>query len=217
MAWALAQIFVVNQEGQGSNNRALDAAGEPMNLGVADYYDVLVANAFGDYRTTLGEVALHPVMGMFLSHFRNPKGDSAVGRFPDENFARESMQLLSIGLYLLREDGEVMTDSEGVPIPSFDGGDLAAMARVWTGLGFARSNRFDRGAPNLHEPMKMFEEWHDTGAKTLVGGVELPPGQPGMKDISAALDALAAHPNVGPFIGRLLIQRLVKSNPSREG
>ena len=87
---------------------------------------------------------------------------------------------------------------------------------MWTGLGYARSPRFDSGRPNLHEPMKMFEEWHDTAAKTLVGGVVLPAGQPGLEDVNDALDALAAHPNVGPFMARLLIQRLVKSNPSRD-
>jgi uncharacterized protein (DUF1800 family) len=216
MAWALAQIFVISQDGQGFNNRLLDASGEPQYLGVVAYYDMLVRNAFGDYRSTLRDVALHPVMGVYLSHVRNPKGDPAIGRFPDENFARESMQLMSIGLYALERDGVVRTDARGVPLASFDGEQLKALARVWTGLSWARSVRFDQGRPNLHEPMKMFEEWHDTAAKTLVGGVTLPAGQPGTVDVDEALDALAAHPNVGPFLGRLLIQRFVKSNPSRD-
>lgn len=216
MAWALAQIFVISQDGSGFANRALDTSGEPQYLGVASYYDMLVRNAFGDYRTTLHDVALHPVMGVYLSHLRNPKGDLAVGRYPDENFARESMQLMSIGLYALASDGRVITGADGVPVSSFDGEQLRALARVWTGLGYARSPRFESARANLHEPMTMFEAWHDTAAKTLVGGVTLPAGQPGLEDINDALDVLAAHPNVGPFMARLLIQRLVKSNPSRD-
>jgi uncharacterized protein (DUF1800 family) len=215
MAWALSQIFVINQESPGLTSRGLDASGQPQYLCVANYYDMLVRNAFGDYRRTLGDVSMHPVMGVFLSHVRNPKGDPAIGRFPDENFARESMQLMSIGLYALSREGVIQNDARGVPIPTFDGEQLKALARVWTGLGYARAPKFESARHNLHEPMQMFEEWHDRASKSLVGGVVLPAGQGGLEDIADALDALAGHRNVGPFIGRLLIQRLVKSNPSR--
>jgi uncharacterized protein (DUF1800 family) len=215
MAWALSQIFVINQDAPGLTGRGIDASGQPQYLCVANYYDMLVRNAFGDYRRTLGDVSMHPVMGVFLSHVRNPKGDPAVGRFPDENFARESMQLMSIGLYVLSNEGVIQNDARGAPIPSFDGEQLKALARVWTGLGYARAPKFESTRYNLHEPMQMFEEWHDTGSKRLVSGVVLPAGQRGLEDIADALDTLAAHRNVGPFIGRLLIQRFVKSNPSR--
>ena len=215
MAWALSQIFVINQSPAGFGTRRMDASGEPQYLGIVDYYDMLLENAFGNYRDLLEDVTLHPIMGVFLSHLRNPKGDPATGQFPDENYAREVEQLLSIGLYELKRSGVIKTDSSGAPIPAYDNDDIRSFARVFTGLTYARSRSFTRAQPNFHEPMMMREDYHDTGAKRLLRGTVLPPGQPGMKDISDALDNLSQHSNVGPFIGRLLIQRFVKSNPTR--
>lgn len=215
MAWALSQIFVINQSPAGFGNRRNDASGEPQYLGIVDYYDMLIENSFGNYRDLLEDVTLHPIMGVFLSHVRNPKGDPATGQFPDENYAREVEQLLSIGLYELKISGEIKTNSSGEPIDAYDNNDIRNFARVFTGLNYAGGRSFERTGINYHDPMVMFEDYHDTGSKRLHRGAVLPPGQPGMKDISDALDNLFHHSNVAPFISRLLIQRFVKSNPTK--
>lgn len=212
-AWALSQIFVVNNTGSGFNGEEIDGSGESRWLGLPDYYDVLVRNAFGNYRDALGEVTLHPVMGVFLSHVNNSKGDRSLGLFPDENYAREVMQLFSIGLYELTSTGAVKTDSAGNYIETYDNEDIESFARVFTGLTYAGEYKF-RASKNLNQPMQMIEEEHDTGEKSLLNRTVLPAGQGGMQDIQAALDNLFYHDNAGPFIAHRLIQRLVKSNPS---
>lgn len=215
MAWALAQIFVINDHDGSFNSRSLETAtAEPQYLGVVNYYDMLLRNAFGNYRDTLGDVTLHPVMGVFLSHINNPKATATTE--PDENYAREVQQLFSIGLYELKETGEVKINKKtGDPIPSYDNEDIRNFARAFTGLGYAGGPRFGSNQRNFHQPMVMYEDYHDTDPKTLHNGTVLPAGQAGMADIQAALDNLFAHKNTGPFIARLLIQRFVKSNPSK--
>ncbi len=214
MAWALSQIFVISQHGDGFNSRALeDATGEPMYLGIVHYYDMLLGNAFGNYRSLLGDVSLHPVMGVFLSHVNNAKATATTE--PDENYGREVQQLFSIGLYELKETGEIKVNKKtGEPIPTYDNEDIRSFARVFTGLHYAGAN-FGQNRRNFHAPMVMAEDKHDTEAKTLHNGTVLPAGQSGMDDINAALDNLFAHANTGPFIARLLIQRFIKSNPSK--
>lgn len=216
MAWALAQIFVINDHDGSFNSKALEAVGsEPQYMGVVNYYDMLLRNAFGNYRTVLGDVTLHPVMGVFLSHINNPKADPVKNTQPDENYARELQQLFSIGLYELKETGEVKVNKKtGEPIPSYDNEDIRNFARVFTGLGYYGTT-FGRNQRNFHNPMIMHEHQHDTDSKTLHNGTVLPAGQSGLDDINAALDNLFQHPNTGPFIARLLIQRFVKSNPSK--
>jgi uncharacterized protein (DUF1800 family) len=118
MAWALAQIFVINDSNGTFNSRSIDASGEPRYLGVVDYYDMLVENAFLDYRKTLEDVTRHPVMGIFLSHLRNRKADPVAGTFPDENYAREVEQLFSIGLYEMKRNGDFVLDKNKDPIPA---------------------------------------------------------------------------------------------------
>ncbi|MGI9308386.1 MAG: DUF1800 family protein, partial [Gammaproteobacteria bacterium] len=199
----------------GTGSVSVDATGEPHYLANSAYYDVLVNNAFGDYRQLLGAVALHPVMGKFLSHLANAKGDPEAERFADENFAREVMQLFSIGVHELDSNGVVQTDNHGKPVPTYDNVDITELARVFTGLSYAGAPGFGTGVPTYRFPMQMFENFHDQGEKVLLGGLRLPAGQPGMADINAALDNLAAHDNVAPFISRLLIQRFVNANPSR--
>ena len=216
MAWALAQIFVINENGAGFNSRAIERSGEPRWLGVSDYYDMLVRNAFANYRQILSDVTLHPTMGSFLSHVNNPKGDPSIGLFPDENYAREVMQLFSIGLYELQTNGVIRKDSNSNSIDTYDNEDIKSFARVFTGLTYAGRNRFPNYRRNYNQPMQMIERGHDKAEKVLLNGKVLPAGQPGMKDIQAALDNLFHHPNVGPFIARRLIQRFVKSNPSRD-
>lgn len=215
MAWALSQIFVVNDKGAGFSVRTNDTSGAPQYLGLLDYYDGLVRHSFGTYRDLLGDVTLHPIMGVFLSHLKNPKGDPETGQFPDENYAREVLQLFSIGLYELKTNGVYKQDKNGALISTYDNETIKSFARVLTGLGYGGHDYFNSGGRNYHDPMAMFEDFHDTDEKTLLNGVTLPAGQTGLTDINAALDNIFAHKNVPMFIGRLLIQRFVKSNPSK--
>ncbi len=207
---------MINEISAGSSSRALDAPnGEPRFLGVVDYYDMLVENAFGNYRSTLEDVAYHPVMGVFLSHRGNRKANPDTGTFPDENFAREIMQLFSIGLYEIKRNGDYVLDNNEDPVPAYDNDDIENFARVFTGLDYYDFDGNGRPNQNFHAPMDVYESRHDTEAKELLKGVVLPAGQNIEQDIDGALDNLFNHPNTALFISRLLIQRLVKSNPSR--
>jgi len=206
VALALSEIFVVSD-----NSDAV--AGNP--VGAANYYDMLLRNAFGNYRTLLLDVTLHPMMGAYLSHLRNDRSDPRSGRYPDENYAREIMQLLSIGLFQLKPDGTLLKDGRGQPIPTYDNDDITELAKILTGLAFDGPDRnFYNGEAVWTRPMRMYEEHHEPGAKHLIRGRYIPAGQTGMQDVTAAVDNLFRHPNVGPFISRRLIQRLVTSNPS---
>lgn len=201
---ALSEHFVV------SDNH--DAVGNNPH-GLAAYYDMLLEHAFGNYRDLLRDVSLHPIMGAYLSHLRNRR--SSGNRFPDENYAREIMQLFSIGLFELNPDGTEKLDGQGRPIPSYDNDDITELAKVFTGLSFSGAdNSFDQGLENWTEPMRMYEAQHEPGAKFLLRGRFIPAGQTGMQDIEDAIDSLFEHPNVGPFVARRLIQRMVMSNPS---
>ena len=203
VAFALSEIFVVSDR--------LDVlAGHPE--GMSSFYDVLLEHAFGNYRDLLYDVTLHPAMGVYLNHMNNKKADPDKGRFPDENYARESKQLLSIGLDELNPDGTIKTDSMGFPIPTYDNSDISEFARVFTGL-VSEEPRTEEQYINLIDPMVMVEEFHDTDEKTLLNGQVLPAGQSGLQDIGDAVDNLFNHPNTGPFICKQLIQRLVTSNP----
>lgn len=182
---------------------------------VASYYDVLVEHAFGSYEDLLLAVTLHPAMGVYLSHINNDRSNPAIGRFPDENYAREVMQLFSIGLFELAPDGTPLVDGAGDPIPTYDNDDITEFARVFTGLGLQGPGASFGGHPGDRTlPMVMYEAHHEPGAKTLLGGFTIPDGQTGMEDIEDAIGHLADHPNVGPFLSTRLIQRLVRSNPS---
>ena len=152
-------------------------------------------------------------MGVYLSHINNRKADPARNTFPDENYAREAMQLFSIGLFELNPDGSRRLDVRGQPVPTYDNADIREFAKVFTGLSYGGDNAAFDGQPDYAAPMRMYEAAHEPGEKRLLRGTVLPAGQDGMADIDAAIDNLFEHPNVGPFIGRLLIQRLVMSNP----
>ena len=206
VAYALSQIFVVSD---GVDVLFL------FPYATAAYYDMLLDNAFGNFRDLLLDVTLHPAMGVYLSHLNNARADPAANTFPDENYAREVMQLFSIGLFELNPDGTEKRDADGQPIASYDNDDIGEFARVFTGLSWGGNNpRFGSERINFREPMRMFPAFHDQGEKTLLRGTVLPAGQGAMADIEAAVDNLFQHPNTGPFIGRQLIQRLVTSNPS---
>lgn len=182
----------------------------------AAYYDMLLRNAFGNYRDLLIDVTLHPAMGVYLSHLNNRRSDPVINRFPDENFAREVMQLFSIGLFELNLDGSRKLDGEGLLIPTYDNRDITQFAKVFTGLGPGGANGVfgEEVFFDFTVPMRMYPEWHEPGEKHLLRGLTVPAGQAPMQDIEDAVDNLFHHPNVGPFLGRLLIQRLVTSNPT---
>ncbi len=206
VALALSEIFVVS---------------ETMDLlfinpeSVASYYDTLLEHAFGSYEELLLAVTLHPAMGAYLSHLNNDRSDVAAGRFPDENYAREVMQLFSIGLFELERDGTLLEDANGDPIPTYDNADITEFAKVFTGLGLQGPGASFGGYPGDRTlPMVMYESHHEPGVKKLLNGFEIPAGQTGMQDVRDAIGHLADHPNVGPFLAKRLIQRLVRSNPS---
>ncbi len=215
VAWALAQIFVVGQNAGGFNARRIDGSGEAEWMGITDYYDMLADNSFGNYRELLTDVTYHPVMGHYLSHIRNRKPDPARGRYPDENYAREVQQLFSIGLYELRQDGVFKRDRNGELIPTYDNETIKAFARIFTGLSYPDGTHLYNGKRNLHDPMQMYPRYHDTDPKMLLRGTVVHVPDDANEEIKQALDNIFEHPNVGPFIARRLIQRLVKSNPSR--
>ena len=215
VAFALSQIFVISLE---------DANLQAFRRGVASYLDMLTRDAFGNYRQLLQDVTLHPMMGLYLSHLRNRKEDPATNRVPDQNYAREVMQLFSIGLYRLNPDGTLMLDGNVQPIETYGPDDIVGLSRVFTGFSWAGCsststscfNGSGTQSPNREVmPMQAFPQFHSTSEKIFLGttiAASTTPDPAG--DLNRALDVIAAHPNVGPFIGRQLIQRLVTSNPS---
>lgn len=217
VAWALSQIFVVSQVGALQN----------LPNATADFYDMLSRDAFGDYRKLLEDVTLHPAMGIYLSMLGNQKAVTGTNLRPDENYAREVMQLMSIGLQELNLDGSVRLDSSSQPIPTYNQNIIEGFARVFTGWKWACpstninctfNNTRAESAPvpgyNQVLPMKHYATQHETGTKLLLSGVTLPANQSGEVDLQMALDNIAAHANVAPFMSKHLIQKLVTSNPS---
>lgn len=216
VAFALSQIFVLSMA---------DGCGADQSQGVAGYLDMLGKKAFGSYRELLESVAMHPVMGCYLSHLKNQREDLATGRVPDENFAREVMQLFSIGLYELNMDGTLKKDAMGKPIDTYSPSDVAGLAKVFTGFSWEctdwPSDRcfkwgdYGKNPAQFTAPMRPYPQFHSVSEKRFLKTVI--PAQPApnpLESLKVALDALTAHPNVAPFIGKQLIQRLVTSNPS---
>ena len=207
VAFALSEIMVVSQIGALFN--------APYSL--ASYYDLLARNSFGNFRELIEAVTLHPAMGVYLSMLGNEKPDPALNIRPDENYARELMQLFTIGLVELEIDGSVRTDAFGQPIPTYTQEIIEGFAHVYTGWHYAGAPGFEQARRtrfNQVIPMQLYPAFHDTGPKTLLDSVVLPAGQSGTEDLDDALDNIFGHPNVGPFIAKHLIQRLVTSNPS---
>lgn len=209
VALALSEILVASDENGTVYN---------WQEGLANYHDRLTEHAFGNFRELLEDVTLHPIMGVYLSHLRNAKADPELGTAPDENFAREIMQLFSIGLVELHPDGTLKLDGNGLPIQTYDQDTITEMAKIFTGWTFQQENpqnwMFRWGQPNYQVPMMNYPSYHEDGPKTIVTGRELPAGQGAIKDLNDTLDTLFEHPNTGPFIARQLIQRLITSNPS---
>ncbi|MBW3501644.1 DUF1800 family protein [Janthinobacterium sp. NKUCC08_JDC] len=208
MAFALSEIFVISMQNESVRPRV---------RGVASYYDMLGQHAFGNFRNLLEGVALHPMMGLYLSHLRNQK-ESAT-RTPDENFAREVMQLFTIGLYQLNGDGSLKL-SGGKPIDTYTHDDVAGLARVFTGWSWAGPDQSDArfyasttDPDRDWKPMQNYAAFHSSGDKRFLGQ-SISGASSGQADLKLALDTLFNHPNTGPFFARQLIQRLVSSNPS---
>ncbi len=215
--YALSSLFVISSEPNFSI--------QSMPRGEANYYDVLGADAFGNFRTLLQDVTLNPMMGQFLNMLGNDKGNATTD--PDENYAREVMQLFTIGLYQLNDDGSQKLDSNGNPIPTYSNTDVMGMAAVFTGFSWnvpgnnsdtAWSNCCLYVGPGYGEellPMQSYASHHSTVEKDFLG-VTIPaaasPDPTG--DLKIALDTLFNHPNLPPFFCKQMIQHLVTSNPN---
>lgn len=210
VTFALSEIFVISEKSNFFEEF----------FGIANYYDLLAKHAFGNYRELLEDVTLSPMMGMYLSMLGNEKPNSRRNIRPDENYAREVMQLFSIGLVELNLDGSVKLDEQGNGIPTYDQSTIEGFAHVYTGWHFSSTtedtwwNWWDNY--DAVNPMQAVQARHDTESKKLLNGLELPANQSAQLDLTQALDNIFQHNNVGPFISKQLIQRLVSSNPSAE-
>ena len=205
VAFALSQIFVVS---------SLDGLGDEQE-GLANYYDILLKYSFGNYRDLLEEITLNPIMGEYLSMKGNRRPDREKNIQPDENYARELLQLFSIGLVQLNDDGTPKLDESGQTIPTYDQTNIEGFAHLFTGWHFANADDFRWPSNSDYiSPMRPWPEYHDTGEKKLLNGFVTAANQTPEQDLKQALDNVFYHPNVGPFISKQLIQRLVTSNPS---
>jgi uncharacterized protein (DUF1800 family) len=215
VAYALSQIFVVSMQD-------LALAG-PKSQTSASYMDMLNQDAFGNFRSLLNDVAMHPAMGQYLSTLGNAKEAPKIGRIPDQNFAREVMQLFTIGLVQLNLNGTPKLVN-GQPVPTYGPADIDGLSRVFTGFSWAgpdTSKQRFYSTPGyladnrLYTAMQAYPQYHSTSEKDFLGAVVPAQGTPDpAASLNTALDTLFNHPNVGPFISKQLIQRLVTSNPS---
>ncbi|MFA7280645.1 MAG: DUF1800 domain-containing protein [Sterolibacterium sp.] len=203
IALALSEILVVGIDGLSGGWRAFTAA---------HYQDILENNAFGNYRKLLEEVTLSPAMGEWLTYKGNLKANPASGALPDENYAREIMQLFTIGLVQLNLDGTPKLVG-GVQQYAYRQADVMGLARVWTGWDWDFTGGNSATPDFQGRPMRQIPARCESGQKEFLG-TAIPAGTDGRTSMKMALDALFNHPNVGPFIGKQLIQRLVTSNPS---
>jgi len=208
--------------------------------GTAHYWDTLAKNAFLSYREALGDASRHPIMGIWLSHLRNQKEDSEAGYFPDENYAREIMQLFSFGLVQLQKNGAIKLGNDNLPMATYDNNVIQQMARVFTGLAMSAKSSDGISVPNSNfdlgnfangyqyrwiEPMKFFPDHHEFGEKTLFtdnGETVVIPASTDTSieaadaELMFVLDKIVSHSSTAPHISRILIQRLVTSNPSAQ-
>lgn len=231
VAWALSQIMVVSDQFAGLNQ-------DP--IAIAEYFDTLARDAGGwtdangivhapTFSNLIGDVTLSPAMARMLTYLRNKKGDPKIGTSPDENYAREVMQLFTIGLVLLNPDGSQQLDAQGRPIPAYVPAVVSEYARVFTGWSYGSgfsSNpaSSDNWSVAEYQPMTCYDSYHDFGAKSLLSysgnyaagsdAKTLPANLSCVDDLRQGLAILTSHPNVAPFISRQLIQQLVTSNPS---
>jgi uncharacterized protein (DUF1800 family) len=205
VAFALSQIMVV------SSVEIYEA------YGLADYQNILLNDALGNYRTLLQDVTLSPTMGHYLDMANSDETNPQNGTVPNQNYAREVLQLFSIGLVELNPDGTQQLDATGAPIPTFDGTTIEGFASVFTGWTYpplpSATSQWTNPI-NFDGTMVAFPDHHQAGTKVLLNGYTVPAGQTPAQDLTNALDNIFNHPNVGPFISLRLIQHLVTSNPS---
>lgn len=217
VAYTLSEMFVVSS--------AADFQIQSMPRGEANYLDLLGKDAFGNFRTLLEDVTLNPIMGEMLSMLHNDKGNANTD--PDENYAREIMQLFTIGLYQLNDDGSLKLGTNGQPIPTYSNTDVQGLAATFTGFSWnipgnksdtAWSNCCVYVGPGFGEellPMQSFPSHHSTVQKQFLGVTIPASGSPDPEgDLKIALDTLFNHPNLPPFFCKQMIQHLVTSNPS---
>jgi uncharacterized protein (DUF1800 family) len=204
-AFALSQIFVVS------------AAKIYQPNALASYQELLSRHAFGNFRDILGAVTLSPAMGNYLDMVNNVRADPITGSNPNENFARELLQLFTVGVFKLNMDGTIQKDGAGRPVPTYDADTIKGFSRVFTGWTYpVRPGNTPQvmNLPYYTGSMVATPSNHDSDAKKLLDVVVLPPDQTPEDDLNGAIDNVFNHPNVGPFIGKQLIQQLVTSNPS---
>lgn len=204
MIFALSQIFATDGTPDG-----------PRQARGAQFRDVLSSNAFGNFRQLLDDVTYSPHMGDWLTYRGNIKADPNLGTVPDENYAREILQLFSFGLVHLNMDGTKKLNENGKEIEQYTGADVSGLARVFTGLGYHGTSSIKHATANidsLHNPMKMFEDSHESGEKTFLG-ITIPAGTSGHDSIRMALDHIFNNKSVAPFICRQLIQRFTRAHP----
>lgn len=207
VAFALSQMWVVS------------FTGLPIAYAFPPYWRIFRDDAFGDYRTLIHDVTLSPAMGRYLNMANNNKANPAKGTSANENYARELMQLFTLGLTQLDPDGTPVLDQNGNPVPTFDQAVVTNMAKVLTGWTYPTA---PGAAAKVNNPQYFFgqmiptESEHDTTAKTIFGGVTIPAGQTAEQDLDSLLDALMAQPTMAPFVSQQLIEHLVTSNPSAQ-
>ena len=208
VAFALSEILVVSDQSSALTN-------EPEAL--ANYYDMLANDAFGNFRQLLQDVTLSPVMGNYLNMLENAAANPSKGTAADENYAREVMQLFTIGLNYLNPDGSLQLDSTGQPIPTYNQATIVQTANVLTGWAYQNTGKnpsFTGSPADWYDPMQLYPAFHDNTQKTIVNNVVVPANGGGAADLKIELDTLFNHQNTAPFFCRELIQRLVTSNPS---
>ena len=204
-AFALSQIFVTS---------LLEIFG---NTNMIVYQDMLLSDALSNYRKIMYDVTVSAAMGQYLNMVNNAKADPSTGSVANENFAREMMQLFTLGTTLLNQDGSVKTDGEGIPLPTYTQFQVTEFARVYTGWTYAPPpGKATKWPGNLGTsvPMVPYPAEHDSGSKQLLNGYVSPAGISPQQDLNNALDNIFKHSNIGPFVSKQLIQHLVKSNPS---
>jgi uncharacterized protein (DUF1800 family) len=180
------------------------------------YYRILMNRAFGNYRDLMRDITTNPAMGRYLNMLNN-KSQASSGVEPNENYARELMQLFTIGLTRLNPDGSAVLDAQGRPVPTYTEEDVKELSKMLTGWTFGDGNPntvpTNLAPANDRVPMEPVERFHDTTAKVFLGN-NIAPGQPARQEMEQALNILFNHPNLPVFVSRQLIQMLVKSNPS---
>jgi len=205
VAFALSQILVIS-------GTELETMG-----GVGYYQQMLMNFAFANFRDLMYEVTLSPAMGEYLDMVNNPKPDPARNIEPNENYARELLQLFTVGECELNPDGSCKLDAAGLPLPTYDQDTVENLARAFTGWTYPPRPNVASKFPNppyYLGRMVPFAAQHDTAVKTLFANRTITAGQTPLQDLNSALDIIFNHPNTGTFIGKQLIQHLVTSNPS---